>query len=116
MALNTMTDLPAALEKIPLAARTEKITKIIEEAKAGEYHDYKNKKYDCGKVASYNLLQEAARAHADMTVKEILLEQASKIRNGEYDEEADEEDKKRLKADALAGGFTEAQCKELFGL
>lgn len=78
---------------------------MIEEAKAGEYHDYKNKKYTCGKVASAGMLYEMGF---------VLL--ATRIADGEFDEEADEEDKAMMRKEALAGGFTEQQCKEILGL
>lgn len=90
--------------------RTEKeaamlVVTEIAEAKAGEYHDYKNNKYACGKVASSGYLRQMG-----------FIDLAKRIENGEFDEEADEQDKAMLKRDALAGGFNEEQCKKLFGL
>lgn len=78
---------------------------MIEEAKAGEYHDYKNNKYDCGKFASSTMLRQLG-----------FIPLAKRIEDGEFDEEADEADKAMLKRDALAGGFNEEQCKKLFGI
>lgn len=58
---------------------------MIEEAKAGEYHDYKNQKYDCGKFESAQRLDRLG-----------FHELSSRIKNGEFDEEPDEDDKKML--------------------
>lgn len=80
---STMVELVQELEKIE--HRTPLIEQIIKEAKAGEFHDYKNEKYVCGKVAANELLTRAG-----------LHELAAQIRRGEYDEEADEEDQKML--------------------
>lgn len=41
-----MIELVQELKKLP---RSSEIEFMITEAKAGEYHDYKNKKYVCGK-------------------------------------------------------------------
>lgn len=78
MKLSTMTDLVTELEKVP---KTPLVEKIIEEAKAGEFHDYKNRKYACGKIAASALLREAN-----------LIALAKRIENGDFDEEADAED------------------------
>ena len=53
MAKSTTVELVAELRKLP---KSKEIDYMIEEALAGEYHDYKNKKYDCGKVESYSRL------------------------------------------------------------
>jgi hypothetical protein len=81
---------------------------IIAEAKAGEYHDYKNNKYVCGKVAVVGKLRELCTPEADAIAKQVI--------NGDYDEEADEQDKAMIRRDALAGGFNEQQVKELFNV
>jgi hypothetical protein len=84
MRLDTRIHLVQELEKLP--NKTPLINFIITEAKAGEFHDYKNKKYTCGKVAAHTLLTQAG-----------LSELASRIRNGDFDEEADEEDKAEMR-------------------
>lgn len=76
---STMVELVRELELIQ--PRTSAVEEMIAEAKAGEYHDYKNKKYVCGKVAVVGKLR-AAGYH----------ELAARVANGEFDEEADEED------------------------
>lgn len=78
-----MVELVTELEKV--SPRTPLVEQLIAEAKAGEYHDYKNEKYVCGKVAVLGLLTKAG-----------LTELASQVRNGDYDEEADAEDQKML--------------------
>lgn len=51
-----MIELVQELEKLP---RTPLIDEMIEEARAGEYHDYKNEKYICGKMEASKKLREA---------------------------------------------------------
>jgi hypothetical protein len=81
--LDTRIHLVAELEKVP---QTPLIAQIIAEAEAGEFHDYKNKKYNCGKVAAVGLLRQAG-----------LEELAKRVMNGDFDETADEEDKANLR-------------------
>lgn len=79
---STMVELVAELEKVP---KTPLVERMIAEAKAGEFHDFKNQKYVCGKVAVNELLTKAG-----------LHELAAQVRNGDYDEEADVEDQKMI--------------------
>lgn len=85
MKLDTRFELVAELEKLP---RTPAIDNIIAEARAGEYHDYKNKKYACGKVAASSALRTVG-----------LIELAKRIENGDFDEIADEDDKTMMRKD-----------------
>lgn len=101
---STMVELVEELEKLWEVTKHPGIPEMIEEAKAGEYHDYKNKKYACGKVESYTKLMRLG-----------FHDLANRIKNGEFDEEADEEDKKMMREDLLAGGFNESQL-HVFGL
>jgi hypothetical protein len=80
---STMVELVQELEAIE--PRTRQIAFIIDEAKRGEYHDYKNQKYVCGKVAVSGALRAIG-----------LVELAKRVENGEFDEEPDEEDKNML--------------------
>lgn len=80
---DTRVELVAELEKLP---QTPNIKTMIEEAKAGEYHDYKNNKYVCGKVAASSALR--LNGHMDL---------AKRVEEGEFDEEADEDDKKEMR-------------------
>lgn len=80
---DTRIHLVQELEKLPL---TPAIQEMISEAKAGEYHDYKNQKYICGKVAVARKLEAAG-----------LIQLAERVKDGEFDEEMDEEDKAEMK-------------------
>lgn len=102
MRKSTMIELVEELEKLP---KTPGVENLILEAKAGEFHDYKNNKYVCGKVAVVVLLR-----------KEGLNELAKRVIDGEFDEEPDEQDRSYLKKIALEGGFNEEQCNILFGV
>lgn len=73
-----MVELVEELKKLP---QSKAIDEMIAEAKAGEYHDYKNKKYDCGKMESYKKLTK-------LGYKDL----ASRIADGEFDEKPDEQD------------------------
>lgn len=99
---STMVELVEELNKLP---KSPEIDFMIKEAKAGEYHDYKNNKYVCGKVES--------AARLDSLGYHAL---SNRIKNGEFDEEADEQDKGYLRKITLDGGFTEEQIKQIFGL
>jgi hypothetical protein len=99
---STMVELVTELEAI--TPRTPQIEFMIEEAKAGEYHDYKNEKYVCGKVAAHALLQKAG-----------LMDLAARVADGEFDEEADEVDQANLRKDLLSSGASE-KLLEVFGL
>lgn len=98
---STMFELVEELEKLP--ASTE-IDFMIREAKAGEYHDYKNKKYVCGKVESSRRLRKVG--YPDL---------ARRIEEGEFDEQADAEDKAMM--EVVLGDSSEANAlKVLLGL
>ena len=86
---STMVELVQELEKLP---QTDGIKVMIADAKAGEYHDYKNQKYACGKHASSHQL--IALGHPEL---------ANRIQNGEFDEEADEADLEYLRSIAPKG-------------
>lgn len=79
---STMIELVDELRKLP---KSPQIDYMIKEALAGEYHDYKNEKYVCGKF-------ESATRLAQLGYKEL----SNRIKEGEFDEEADEEDKNML--------------------
>ena len=99
---NTMVELVEELGKLP---QTAEIKHMVKEARAGEFHDFKNKKYTCGKVESYTRLMGLGH-----------VELANKIKNGEFDEEADYEDRKALREMAIKGGFSKKALKEILGL
>ncbi len=78
---------------------------MIEEATRGEYHDYKNKKYACGKVASSGHLRAMG-----------FIDLAKRIEDGEFDEEADEEDKAYMRKVLKESGASDRVCKDVFGV
>lgn len=80
------------------------ITTIIEEAMAGEFHDFKNNKYPCGKVAANGML-----------VREGLVDLAKRLREGEFDEAPDEEDKANMRKE-LEGDPNGQALIKLLGL
>lgn len=81
------------------------LSMMIEEAKAGEYHDYKNEKYVCGKVAASSHLRNMG-----------FIDLAKRIEDGEFDEEADEQDKEMLRKTLADNGMDGDGFKKLFGL
>lgn len=96
MSKSTMVELVAELEKIPPVHPL--LNHIIEEAKAGEFHDYKNKKYPCGKIAVVHLLKEVINDCTNYDVCQQLAVIRTAVIDGEYDEQADEEDKAEMKS------------------
>lgn len=99
---DTRIHLVEELRKLP---QSPGVDIMIKEALAGEFHDFKNKKYDCGKVASVLMLESMKH-----------YELANRIKDGEFDEQPDDEDKAVMRETCLKGGFTEEQVKVLFGL
>lgn len=87
---STMVELVQELESVDTKAmsHTDKqlLAETIKEAKAGEYHDYKNEKYICGKVEVVSRL--------DLLGFHSI---SDRVMNGEFDEEMDEADKKEMK-------------------
>jgi hypothetical protein len=80
---DTRIHLVEELRKLP---KSPEIDFMIKEAIAGEYHDFKNNKYACGKVESATRLDSLG-----------FFELSSRIKNGEFDEEPDEEDRAELR-------------------
>lgn len=85
---DTRIHLVAELEQYnkPFVLGQPLIAEIIAEAKAGEYHDYKNKKYICGKV---ELVDKLRKVGLDSLAQRVIA--------GEFDEAADEEDKAMMR-------------------
>lgn len=96
---STMVELVEELQALP---PSPEIDEMIAEAKAGEYHDYKNRKYVCGKMAVYGKLKAAG-----------LDDLANRITAGEFDEEADAEDIKNMREELGEGPEAEAMAKAL---
>ncbi|WP_299078007.1 hypothetical protein [uncultured Paraglaciecola sp.] len=87
---STMVELVEELRKLP---KSSAIDFMIEEALAGEYHDYKNVKYVCGKMESSQSLHRLG--HSKL---------ARRIEQGEFDEEADAIDEAMMRKDLADGG------------
>ena len=102
---DTRFELVNELVKLP---QSELRDSIIAEAKAGEYHDYKNERYACGKVAVVGHLKKLNEPFAD--------EIAQRVISGEYDEEADADDKVMLTKILVDASFPKATREKLFGL
>ena len=83
MSKSTMIELVQELELLP---KSDGIKYMIREAKAGEYHDFKNDKYACGKMESSARLRSLG-----------YPELAYRIERGEFDEEADDLDIQMMK-------------------
>ena len=98
---STMVELVAELKKLP---PSPEIDFMLKEALAGEYHDYKNQKYICGKMESSQRLRKLG-----------YPELAIRIEQGEFDEEADADDVKML-SDELGSGAQAEAMKEILGL
>lgn len=72
-------------ELLAVQPRTRAIAEMIDEARAGEYHDFKNKKYVCGKVTASRKLRASG-----------LTSLAERLESGEFDEMPDEEDRQMI--------------------
>ena len=100
---DTRIHLVAELEKLPVHPD---LPGIIAEAKAGEYHDYKNKKYDCGKMEVVNRLRRLELQEADELLARVI--------SGEFDEVADEEDKAMMRKDIRENTKSEHEALAMF--
>jgi hypothetical protein len=98
---STMIHLVQELEKLP---KSPDIDFMIKEAKTGEYHDYKNQKYVCGKMESSQRLRSLG--YPDL---------AYRIEQGEFDEPADDLDKQTMRNELGQGAQANA-LKEILGL
>ncbi len=87
---STMYELANELRILP---QTPEIADILHEAETGEYHDYKNNKYACGKVAVHGkLLVAASCPRTPKAAREILRALALRVQEGEFDETPDDDD------------------------
>lgn len=117
---STMVELVTELEKLnQFFGKPSPIDFLIEEAKAGEYHDYKNEKYACGKIAVCGYLDQLAAKTKDRGMTEAhaaISKISSDVKNGEYDEEADEQDKEYLRDFLRQNNLDSEASRKLFGL
>lgn len=105
---STITDLPNDIRAaVPNHERNAYVKEIIKQAQRGEFHDFKNTTYVCGKVQLAHMLYEAN--------EEALNPIRQAVINGDYDESPDAEDKAMLKKDWVENGGTEESYKSMFG-
>ena len=97
---STMVEFVIELEKLYAVETIPQVKtglmQMIREAKRGEFHDYKNQKYICGKIAASQGLRNLG-----------FVALAKDIENGVYDEEADAEDVKRMTGHLMEAGLKE---------
>lgn len=87
---STMIELVDELLRLPPSLG---ILEMIAEARAGEYHDYKNQKYACGKVAiAGKLAAEASLPKTGKLVRAELMDIRRRVCDGDFDEHADADD------------------------
>lgn len=79
---------------------------IISEARAGEFHDYKNNKYTCGKV---ELVTQLSAFPELSDIREDVMK-------GVYDEKADEDDKQKMREDIYLNSSSPEEAEKLITL
>lgn len=108
MGKTTIIDLPNDIQQaLPNFKENKLVMEIIRQAKAGEFHDFKNTTHVCGKMAVVKMLYEADEP-ALMSIRQAVID-------GDYDESPDDDDKAKMKKDWLDDGGTEESYKKLFG-
>ena len=92
---STTVDLAAELRALP---QTPEIAFILGEAEAGEYHDFKNRRYACGKVEAVRKLREAASLpRTPRQARDALRLLSERVIAGEFDEAPDDDDIEELR-------------------
>ena len=105
---STITDLPNDIRiAVPHSERNAYVKEIIKQAERGEFHDFKNKLYACGKAQLAHMLHEANEPS--------LLPIRQAVIHGEYDESPDEIDKAMMKKDWLDNGGSLSGYEQMFG-
>lgn len=100
---STMVELVTELEKsAPPLELMSLYQETIHEAKAGEYHDFKNEKYACGKVEVVSRLRKLG-----------LEDLAKRVIEGEFDEEADHSDIERMRNDVIMNTKSKAEANAI---
>lgn len=115
MRKSTMVELVTELEKL---SPSEGKDKMLELAKAGQFHDFKSE-LACGKMYFVECAEWCKRNMIEADAK-IIARLADEIKNGEYDEVADEEDKAEMAGwidnDKSMNGNQKNKLKEVLGL
>lgn len=105
-----MIELVAELEAINEKVPCEEIEYMIKEAREGQYHDFKNKKYACGKMGFVAVADAFGKRNPNIVSHlEPLVEG---IKNGDYDETADDLDQKRMSNDIMSDPSMNVKQKE----
>lgn len=91
MSKSTMIELVEELEKVKSVVPCEEIDYMIAEAKRGEYSDFKNKKYACGKLGFVTIADAFSKRNPDLLPH--LTPLSEDIKNGVYDETQDDIDR-----------------------
>ena len=105
---STITDLPNDIRiAVPNSEINFCIQEIIRQAQCGEFHDFKNTNYACGKIQLVNMLRVANNIALEPIIEAVI--------NGDYDESPDEEDKEKMKNDWLENGGTIQSYEAMFG-
>lgn len=100
--LSTMVDLFGELSGLNYWSPGMQV--LMDEAISGEYHDYKNRKYACGKVAVVEKLRaEASLPKTPRAIKDALRAMAERVIAGVYDERADDIDKEKMRRETPRG-------------
>jgi hypothetical protein len=87
---STAIDLPREIQNIiPLNERTPLLEQILREAKMGEFHDFRNNKYDCPKSQLVSMLQAVNDERLTPIIQGVI--------NGEYDETPTQEDSANIR-------------------
>lgn len=98
---DTRTDLVEELRKKP---QSDARDTLINLARRGEFHDYKNKRFAMPKAELLKRLKAAG-----------FEDLAARVVAGEYDERPDAEDEADMKAEWFRYGGTEASWNDIFG-
>lgn len=110
MSKSTMIELVEELEKIKEAVPCEEIDYMIKEARGGEYSDYKNKKYTCGKMGFVAVADAFSKRNPELLPHLTPLSEA--IKNGEYDETADDIDNMKMTNEIMKDTSMNTKQKE----
>jgi hypothetical protein len=85
-----MIEMVHELRKLP---QHQEVVTMVMEAVTGEFHDYKNQKYVCGKMTAAQFLFDISEKYSDC---QDALKIREEIITGAYDETPDQEDQKML--------------------
>jgi hypothetical protein len=111
MSKNTMIEMVTELEKLTPA---EHVKKVIDTAKAGQFHDWRSSAV-CGKMYAVECLEWLLKTpglNSEDIVRINFLR--SEIINGEYDEKMTEEDRAHVIAEAEADESMSDRDKAFF--